>query len=369
MGRSPGPLRVKVATPLGLHGRGGIDRLNDMIFEEMAETEGNICLDRLVTRGQGSLFAAQFTFAYALAGLTMARLRQQVDVLHIHLSDKGSSYRKATLGVAAKLMGIPYVVHLHGAIFREFWFNAPQLVAGAIDRLFRQSEHIIVLGQHWADVISGRLPDVAGKITILPNATPPASLGQIPSADGRVRITCLGQLGKRKGTPQLIEALGLLQSESGWVATIAGNGDVAESRTRVQALGIADRVDIPGWLDSAAANELLCRTDVLVLPSFAENLPMVILEAFAHGVPVVSTPVGAISEVVESDRNGLLVPVGDIAALAAALERLIGDSDFRRTLGQAAQRRHAERYDSTPYVRRLAEIWRQSASSATEGPR
>lgn len=369
MDRFQESLRVKVATPLGLHGRGGIDRLNDMIFEEMPEVERGIYLDRLVTRGQGSLVAAQFTFAYALARLLIARLRRQVDVLHIHLSDKGSSYRKATLGVAANLLGIPYVVHLHGAIFREFWFNAPQPVAGAIDRLFRKSQHIIVLGQHWADVIGGRLPDVACKITILPNATPQAGLGQIPSADGRVRITCLGQLGKRKGTPQLIEALGLLHGQSGWIATIAGNGDIAESQTHVRTLGIADRVDIPGWLDSVATNELLCRTDVLVLPSFAENLPMVILEAFAHGVPVVSTPVGAISEVVEPEVNGLLVPVGDVTALAAALDRLVKDPDLRRTFGHAARRRHAECHDSIPYVKKLAEIWRQSTASISESPR
>jgi glycosyltransferase involved in cell wall biosynthesis len=355
-------LRVTIATPLGLHGRGGIDRLNDMIFEAIAgRPELNICTDRLVTRGQRGFFAAQFVFAYALIRLWVASLRGGVDVLHIHLSDKGSCYRKTVLGAVARLLRIPYVVHLHGAVFNEFWSAASPRLARAINRLFEQSEHIIVLGRHWAGVVGGRLPNVVHKISVIPNATPPSLLDQIPAKDGRVRITCLGELGQRKGTPQLIEALGRLADRSDWTAIIAGNGKVEESRAAVQRLGIDDRVDIPGWLDSTATNDLLCRTDILALPSFSENLPMVILEAFAHEIPVVSTPVGAIPEVVEHGRNGLLVPAGDVPALADALQRLIENHEMRRNFGQAARRDHAERFEMGAYITQLVAIWRKSS--------
>src|SRR5262249_43088096 len=158
------------------------------------------------------------------------------------------------------------------------------------NRLFERSEHIVVLGRHWAEVVCGRLPYVAHKITVLPNVTPPSHHGHVPDRDGRVRITFLGELGRRKGTPQLIDALDLLVNCPDWIATIAGNGDVEESRMRVSSLAIGTRVSIPGWLDATGTNELLCRTDILVLPSFAEGLPMVILEAFAHAIPVVATP-------------------------------------------------------------------------------
>jgi len=354
-------LHLFVATPLGLHGRGGIDRLNDVIFEAIAaRPELHICTDRLVTRGQRGLFAAQFIFAYALIRLTFAALRGEVDVLHIHLSDKGSSYRKTVLGAVARFLRIPYVVHLHGAVFDEFWSDAPPPLASAINRLFEHSDHIIVLGCYWASVIGDRLPNVVHKISVIPNATPRSLLGQIPAADGRVRISCLGQLGQRKGTPQLIEALGRLVRRSDWSATIAGDGEVEEARAEVRRLGIVDRVAIPGWLASAATNDLLSRTDILVLPSFFENLPMVILEAFAHGVPVVSTSVGAIPEAVREGHNGLLVPAGDVTALARALERLIEDPELRRNLGGAAKRDHAQCYDVRPYITKLSGIWRRS---------
>ena len=354
-------LRILVATPYGDDGPGGIDRLNDLIFETIRNRPGiNLTVERLVTRGTHGLFAAQFIFAYALARFAVKAVCGSVDMLHIHLSIRGSSHRKTVLGAAARLFRIPYIVHLHGCGFDEFWSETSDYLARSIARLFKNSAHCIVLGAFWARVIAERVPEVADRISVLPNATSPCRLEQEFAADGRVRITFLGQLGRRKGTPQLIEALGRLAGRHDWLATIAGDGDVDESRDRVSERGIADRTEIPGWLSSAATQQLLRRTDILVLPSFSENLPMVILEAFAHGIAVVSTPVGAVPEVIDHDRTGLLVPVNDVLALVVALERLINEPQLRNRLGSAAKRVHAERYEIEPYVTRLVAIWQQA---------
>jgi glycosyltransferase involved in cell wall biosynthesis len=364
--RSDKIIHVVVATPLGLHGRGGIDRLTDAIFEAVgAHPELGVSIDRLVTRGQRGLFAAQFVFAYALLRLFIAALRRDIDLLHIHLSDRGSCYRKTLLGGAARLLGIPYIVHLHGAIFLEYWSDAPFWLARAIDRLFKHSRSIIVLGRYWAEGIASRLPYAKDSIIVLPNATWPSTSAQCPSTDHIVRITCLGQLGQRKGTPQLISALQLLADRTDWRATIAGNGAVEESRASIRSTAMDDRITIPGWLDPTEIRDLLCRTDILALPSYSENLPMVILEGFAHGIAVIATPVGAIPEVIESGRNGLIVPVGDVPALANALGRLIGDPELRRRLGDAARRDHAQRYEIGSYVKRLATVWRESCLGET----
>jgi glycosyltransferase involved in cell wall biosynthesis len=360
---APDKIRLLVATPLGKRGRGGIDRLNDGIFDAIGRRpELNISAKRLVTRGQRSLLTAQFIFALALISLCFAALRRDVDLLHIHLSDRGSAYRKTVLGDIARLLRVPYVVHLHGAIFVQFWSATSPGLSRAIGRLFRESNHIVVMGQYWARAIVERVPTAAPKISIVPNATMASGLDQLPSETGRVRITCLGQLGQRKGTSQLIDAFQRLNCRDDWTATVAGDGMVQDYRAKVCSLGMQDKVAIPGWLDSAATEDLLRRTDILVLPSFSENLPMVILEAFAHGIPVISTPVGAIPEVVREGHNGLLVPAGDVAALARALERLIEDPALRRNLGSEARRDHAERYDIGPYIARLAEIWRRSVA-------
>jgi glycosyltransferase involved in cell wall biosynthesis len=88
---------------------------------------------------------------------------------------------------------------------------------------------------------------------------------------------------------------------------------------------------------------------------------MVIVEAFSRGLAVVSTPVGAIPEVVEDGRNGLLTAAGDVDALANALSRLIDDPDLRSRLGRTAQSDHAAHFSFDAYVERLAELWRAAA--------
>ena len=357
----PPRIRILVATPYGNDGPGGIDRLNDLIFETIRhQTKGDVIVDRLVTRGKKGLFVAQFVFAYALARFATKAIFGQFDLLHIHLSIHGSSYRKTVLGWAARLLNVPYIIHLHGCGFDEFWSETSPYLARQIELLFKNSAHCIVLGEYWAQAIAARVPEIAGRISILPNATSPCRLDQYVAAEGPTQITFLGQLGRRKGTPQLLEALAQLAHRSDWKATIAGDGDVDESRALARRYGIANKVEIPGWLGSSATEQLLRRSDILVLPSFSENLPMVILEAFAHGVAVISTPVGAVPEVIDHERNGLLVSVGDVAALRAALERLIDDRDLRKSLGAAAKSDHAERYEIGPYVARLIAIWRQT---------
>jgi glycosyltransferase involved in cell wall biosynthesis len=358
-------LRVVIATPFGEGQRGGIDRLMDLMIDTLhGRPELRLRTRRLVTRGPGSLMEAPLTFARALAALYGARRRGEIDLLHINLAAGGSAYRKAILGRAARSLGIPYIVHLHGSRFHQFWPTASDYWARAVDRFFMESAEVVVLGRFWENLIVSRIPDVKGRITILPNATAPAALAAgNEGLGGGVRISFLGEVGIRKGTPQLMEALSRLAGRNDWCATIAGNGDVEQTLLRARDLGIAGRLDIPGWLDAAGVNDVLSKTDIFVLPSFAENLPMSILEAFARGIAVIATPVGAVPEVVDHGRNGLIVQAGDVGELAAALERLISDGELRRSLGSNARQDHARRFEIGGYLTEMAQIWRRAAAT------
>jgi glycosyltransferase involved in cell wall biosynthesis len=356
-------LRLIVATPLGAHGRGGIDRLTDLIIDTI-DQRGDLGVNavRLVTRGQKNIYWALLVFAQALVQLCAAARRGEVDLIHIHLAWRGSAYRKLIIAAIARCFGIPYVVHLHAGQFERFWTASGKYLCRSINRFFVDSAAIIVLGDYGARVILDRLPTVRDKITILPNAsTSPSQPNRGRSESERIRITFLGQLGPEKGVPQLVDALGKLACRADWTATIAGSGEVQQTRDQARRLGIADRVDIPGWLDPSETAELLQRTDILALPSFVETLPMAVIEAFAYGVAVVATPVGAVPEVIAHERNGLLVPVGDVEALAKALSQLLENGVLRRSLGNAARRDHAERYEINTYITRLASIWRKAA--------
>ncbi len=355
-------LRVLIATPFGARQRGGMDRLTDIIIDTAESgAKDRIHVSRLVTRGPGSLASAPAIFSAALAQLWMAKRRGDVDVLHINVAAGGSALRKAILARFARSLGIPYVVHLHGSRFHQFWDVAGPHARKLVDRMFGQSSATIVLGSFWAKLVADHVPAVRNKIVVLPNATAPMRLAREPADDGRARISFLGEVGARKGTPQLVQALGQLADRQDWTATIAGNGAVEETIAAARQRGIGDRVAVPGWLDSAGTANVLRKTDIFVLPSFAENLPMSILEAFAAGAAVVATPVGAVPDVITHGKNGLLVEAGDVDGLASALRRLIADTGLRNALGAAAKRDHAERYNIENYVTRLEDIWLNAA--------
>jgi glycosyltransferase involved in cell wall biosynthesis len=356
-------LRLIVATPYGPHGRGGIDRLTDLIIDTI-DQHGDLGVkaERLVTRGQKSIYWAVVVFARALVQFCVAAGRSEVDLIHIQLAFRGSAYRKLIIAAMARCLGIPYVVHLHAGRFDQFWARAGTYLRRSINRLFVDSAAIIVLGDYGARVILDRLPSLRDKITILPNATTtPSQPSRGRSETGQIRITFLGFINPNKGVPQLVDALGKLACRTDWTATIAGSGEMQQTRDQARRLGIADRVDLPGWLDPSETAALLQRTGILTLPSFVETLPMAVIEAFAHGVAVVATPVGAVPEVIAHERNGLLVPVGDAEALANALNRLLEDGALRRRLGDTARRDHAERYEINNYIKRLVSIWRKAA--------
>ncbi|HET7717479.1 MAG TPA: glycosyltransferase family 4 protein [Bauldia sp.] len=356
-----------VATPLGRGGQGGIDRLNDLIFDAVERSpELNLSLRRLVLRGQGNILLSPFFTLSGLIRLGMAGLTGRVDLLHVHLSVRGSTYRKLILAALARRMRLPYVVHIHGSRFDTFWIEAGPRLARAIDRLLVSSAAVIVLGDYWATFVAEHAPKAASRIVVLPNATAMSSARRRRGND-KVHIVFLGALGERKGTPQLIAALGNMADRPDWTATIAGNGAVEDSREAVARLGIADRVAIPGWLDPDAVRGLIEGADVFVLPSFAENLPMSVLEAMACGTAVVATPVGAIPDVIVDGSNGLLVPPGDVDALTKAIRKLLDDPDLRQRLGEAALETHRERYNIEGYVVRLAAIWRRAAGRVANG--
>jgi glycosyltransferase involved in cell wall biosynthesis len=150
---------------------------------------------------------------------------------------------------------------------------------------------------------------------------------------------------------------------------VAGDGNITETRAEVSAKGLADRVSVPGWVGPEQVVELTSRADVLVLPSREENLPMSVIEGMAAGLAVVTTPVGAVPEIMTDGENGLLVPPGDPVRLASALERVIRDSDLRQRLGSAAKAFHSKELAIVPYWPRLVAIWRSAIAESNVEPR
>jgi glycosyltransferase involved in cell wall biosynthesis len=174
---------------------------------------------------------------------------------------------------------------------------------------------------------------------------------------GECRFVFLGYLSERKGLPELLHALGSSPLRGRrWRAVLAGGGPIDEYRRLATELGIAERVEFPGWLDQRGVRAVYEAADVLVLPSHAEGLAMAVLEGLSYGLPVITTPVGAHTEVIDPEVSGLFVPAGDVAALAMALVRVNDDLALRVRLGAAARRRFLEKFHVRAYAEQLVRL-------------
>lgn len=358
------PLQVVVFTPLGAGGQGGVDRMMDELrgalrIERFANTKSNF----ITTRGPGSILFSPAFLALAIVRLLLLRLLGRVDVVHINLSAHGSTYRKLILARISRICRLPYTLHLHSGQFDHFWDSRKGILKNEIDRMFRKSQRIVVLGNYWQRIVSDRVPDCSRKIVVVPNATRKA-IARNPGIMGdAANILFLGRLGPEKGVPQLVSALASLASKSGWRATLAGDGAVKDTRAAVEQAGLGDRISVPGWVEPARVEALLREANILVLPSLSENLPMSVIEALAHGAAVICTPVGALPDIIEHEKTGLFVEPGSAEGLASALGRLIEDPGLRRRLGEAGKALHRTRLDIEVCAERLVAIWTESVDA------
>ncbi|MFE3836708.1 glycosyltransferase family 4 protein [Rhodobacteraceae bacterium PA1-206B] len=180
-----------------------------------------------------------------------------------------------------------------------------------------------------------------------------------PLPEGPIRLVAIGRLAEQKGFPLLVEAMAQVASElPGLHLTIVGDGPFRPLlAARIEAAGLGARVTLAGWLDEAGVRAALAGAHALALPSFAEGLPMVVMEAFAAGRPAIATAIAGVPELV-TPETGWLVPAGDAGAFAGAIRRLaaLPRADLAR-MGGAARARVLERHDIDREAARLAALF------------
>jgi glycosyltransferase involved in cell wall biosynthesis len=278
-------------------------------------------------------------------------------IFHVHFASRGSTLRKCIVSLMVLRTSGWLVLHAHGGAFDSFFSDLPRLLQGWVARIFRRSHGFVVLSTQWQEFYATQLALRRDRIQVLVNPTDPTSPVPDRSRRDSVQFLFLGRIDDRKGAFELLDAYQALPATSRAAARVvfAGDGRVEELRRR--AAGIGPDVVVHTWLDHEQRNNLLATSDVLVLPSHHEGVPMAILEAMTHGLPVIATPVGGIPDVIRHGREGLLVEVGNRGALTAALARMVAEPGLRASLGQGA-RATAESLDATSYGRRLLEFYR-----------
>ena len=280
------------------------------------------------------------------------------DVFHIHVADRRSFYRKLAYFEEAHLTGVPVVVHIHGAVFEAF-HDAHPTNAAAIRHMFRRAAKVLVLHKKIFEK-SVRWTGGDANVEILYNPVelqtfdPPKER----SPDARPTVLMMGEIGERKGAFDLVQTIPtVLQTVPNAYFRFAGNGETEELQRMANELGIGDHVDVMGWTSGDAKIAAFQSADVYCLPSYAENLPVSILEAMAARLPVVSTPIAGTPEEVLEGKTGFLVPPGDKDALSDRLIRLLDNKSLRSTMGMAGRKHAEENFDNEVVCKRLIALW------------
>jgi len=312
-------------------------------------------LEGLAARGHSNLLACPAGCALAEAAAPFAK----VHGLPMHGdADLGMAWRLARLIRATR----PDLVHLHSRIGADLWGGVAARLTGTpvvhtrrvdnpeprwlVALKYRLHDRVVAISEGIGRVLrSEGLPP--GKLRVVRSAVDwgrfqrPCDAGTAAARLGvpadALLVGVVAQLIPRKGHRFLLEALPpLVAAHPGLRVLFFGQGPLeAELRAQVAALGLAGHVQLAGFRDDL--HQLLPCLDLLVHPATMEGLGVSLLQAASAGVPILASAAGGIPEAVRDGVNGILVPPGDVAALAAALGRLVADPDLRRRLGEGGR--------------------------------
>jgi glycosyltransferase involved in cell wall biosynthesis len=191
-----------------------------------------------------------------------------------------------------------------------------------------------------------------------------------PPPAGALSVLCVARLAPQKGLDVLVSAIGaLVEGGTDVHLTIVGSGPLeAALRQHAERRGVAQRVSFAGAVGQDDMADYYARADIFCLPSFAEGLPIVLMEAMATGCPVVATRVMGVPELVEDGVSGLLVAPGNVDELAGALGELAGSAGLRESLGRAGRAKVEQAFDVVGCAAQVAQVLDEMASAARRQP-
>lgn len=246
-------------------------------------------------------------------------------IFHIHSASYNSFKRKYVLFRIIKLFKRKVVFHVHGGEFHLFYKNADTKLKLKIQRALNTSEAVICLSHSWKDFFEKQFQ--VKKLVVIPNIIAfPGHSSRIQNRTfNKLKMVFLGRISEKKGVWDLLDALEKIRVEHNcdFELVVGGDGDVEHFQELIRLKNLNEFVRFIGWASAEEKQVLLAESNLFVLPSYNEGLPISILEAMSYELPILSTPVGGIPEVVEQNVNGILITPGNVNELVEALMTFI----------------------------------------------
>ena len=305
--------------------------------------------------GGWNLHRTLYGFFYFTEALMVARWmgRHQLKHLHVHFAMAAANVAL----VLKRAFGLGLSMTVHGP--DEFYDVPGQQLEAKIDA----ADFMVCIGRFARSQLMKLSPSrLWDKFSVCPLGVDSHRYAPRPrsAVTGPFNLLCVGRLTPAKGQGVLIEAAARLRD---WgrdfrVVLVGAGPDEAELKASVRALGLESQVEFTGPLNQEEVQARYAQADAFVLPSFAEGIPVVLMEAMASGVPCVTTRITGIPELIRDGVDGLLVTPSDALELADTVTHLMDDPDLCRELGEAGRRRVEAEYELSRNVRRLGSLFK-----------
>lgn len=306
----------------------------------------------------GKMYKILF-FIKSLIIIVKNLIMNDIDIVHIHLSERGSFFRKLIVVLICKVFGKKVIIHLHGADFKEF-YNNNRYLQNIIRKMFLIADSVIVLGTSWNDFVKGI--DQSINTIIIRNSVEIRE--EKVNYDGiNINILFLAVIIKRKGIFDFVKVASNLINDNelkkyNLKFIVAGSGkDENEVKKYIKDRNLQSYFRLEGWVSGEKKIEIIKKCQLFVLPSYNEGLPLSILEAMSYGLPVISTTVGSIDEVVIDNLNGYTVKPGDINKIQEKIKMCIKDSELWKTLSTNSKKIIQNEYGISVYLKKIEELY------------
>lgn len=281
-----------------------------------------------------TLNKAWYFFYHWVEMILLLVFDRRIKIVHVHTAAGASFKRKMIMAKTARVFGKKVILHMHAADFREYYAESGK--QDWIRNSINACDRLVVLSPQWMDYFISIGIDEA-KIIILNNIVAMPSERKLESNDNTpVRMLFMGTLSQRKGIRDLLDVIIEHQEElkGKYMLRFGGNEDEKIIKKILADNKLDDVARFEGWVTGVKKQQLQEWANTYILPSYNEGLPISILEALAYGMPVISTPVGGIPEVVKNGRNGVLVEPGNKEEIWAALKHYIDNPSCIETEGK-----------------------------------
>lgn len=313
---------------------GGIQTCIEQFYKSNLKKEYNLIKFNTTkpTIFYGNKFMKTIYFIYLCIKFTFFTVFKKIDIIHFHTCSKWGFWQPAFYLRIAKVFKKKTIFHMHGGGFPEFYNNLNEKQQNSVKKTLKSVDKIIVLSEKWKKIYEKIV--INNKICVIHNSVDELKYRKykLSKEKNKLKILYLGKISEDKGIYDLLNAINKLKIQNIEFIFVGPIENKKKFFETINRLKIRNKCKIIGEIIGDSRFKYFALASIFILPSHIEALPIALLEAMSFGLPIISTKVGAIPEVITNQKNGILIEPKNINELAKSIKKLVLNPKLREKM-------------------------------------